>query len=145
MGNRKVTNLRFADDLLLIATSFEAARAMLGDLMREAEGYGLEVHESKTKFLWNGHGAGAAVGQTTVQHRHFEVLGEQGSTMYLGRLFASKETTDVERRNHISKVWAKFAIYRGKLTSKFYDVGRKFSFFMQSFSPLCCMVARVGR
>ena len=35
------TNLRFADDLLLIGTSLAQARAMLSDLISEASKYGL--------------------------------------------------------------------------------------------------------
>jgi hypothetical protein len=74
MRGRKLTNLRFADDILLCATSFNAARGMLGDLMEEASKYGLEVHDSKTKFLLNGHGSAAPTGQASVCQKRFEIL-----------------------------------------------------------------------
>ena len=44
--NRGLSHLRFA-------TSLSGARAMLNDLVREAAEYGLEVHSSKTKIMWN--------------------------------------------------------------------------------------------
>ena len=78
--SRTLTNLRFAEDLLLCASSFKAARDMLNDLMGEAEKYGLEVHESKTKFLWNGQGVSEGIKQTIVRRRPFEILDENGST-----------------------------------------------------------------
>ena len=53
---RNFTNLRFADDLLLFAPTLTIAKQMLSDLIEIAASYGLEVHEDKTKFLWNGHG-----------------------------------------------------------------------------------------
>jgi hypothetical protein len=94
----KLINLRFADDLLLCASSFKAARNMLNDLMGEAEKYGLEVHESKTKFLWNGQGVSDGIKQTIIRRRPFEILDEKGSTMYLGRLFSFGSTHDASAR-----------------------------------------------
>ena len=56
LSGRKMTNLRFADDLLLFANSLEGAKQMLSDLMSVASRFGLEVHESKTQIIWNGQG-----------------------------------------------------------------------------------------
>ena len=69
---------------------------MLEDLMAESKKFGLEVHESKTKFLWNGSGPAAQTEKTTVRQRQFEVLGAEGATMYLGKLFSFTDTHDVE-------------------------------------------------
>ena len=71
LGGSKLTNLRFAVDLLLMATSLKSAKKMLVDLVREAAKVGLEVHESKTKVIWNGQGQG-----TTAQ---FEILGSSAT------------------------------------------------------------------
>ena len=132
---RKLTNLRFADDLLLFATSFKAARAMLGDLMETAEKYGLEVHESKTKLLWNGEGEQTTTNQTTVCNRQFDVLDKRGSTMYLGRLFSFESTHDVELHNRINRSWAKFAMYRSELTDKCYNIERRLKLFKAVVQP----------
>ena len=126
--------------MLLCATSFHAACAMLGDLMEEAAKCGLDVHESKTKILWNGQGTGTKCTQTTVQNRSFDVLGEQGSTMYLERSFSFKDTTDVEMRNRVSTAWTKLSIYRSELTSQFIE--RKLKLFWAVVEPTllygCC-------
>jgi hypothetical protein len=125
VDGRRLTNLRFADDLLLFATSLRAASSMLGDLMGEAEKYGLEVHESKTKLLWNGHGSEPCIKETSIRQRQFEIASRGGSTMYLRRLISFEHTHDVELRNRVSKAWAKFHIYRSELTGKCYDLERR--------------------
>ena len=51
--NTQLTNLRFADDLLLVATSLEHLKQMIGDLSMEASRVGLQLHPDKTKILHN--------------------------------------------------------------------------------------------
>ena len=48
---RRLVDLRFADELLLVAGSLHQARGMLADLISKAKDFGLEVHEDKTKVL----------------------------------------------------------------------------------------------
>ena len=121
--------------MLLCTPTFAAARSMLSDLMRVAEEYGLEVHETKTKFMWNGHGERAGMAQTIVRSRPFEILDTHSSTMYLGRLFSFDSTHDVEQKNRISKVWAKFAVCRSELTGKWYDLERRIKLFKAVVQP----------
>ena len=96
MGSRKLTNLRFADDLLPCAGSSKAARTILTNQIDEAGKYGLELHESKTRFLWNGQGESTDIKQTILRHKPFEDLDKKGSAMYLGRLFSFVCTHDIE-------------------------------------------------
>ena len=49
ISGQTLTNLRFADDVLLIGTTLEAVRQMLQDLATTAEKYGLSLHYGKTK------------------------------------------------------------------------------------------------
>ena len=46
-----MTNLRFADDVLLIACSKSDASKMITDLGRESFKFGLKLHMGKTKVL----------------------------------------------------------------------------------------------
>ena len=108
---KRLTNLRFADDLLLLAPSLAIARTMLKELMQEARAYGLQVHEEKTKILWNGEGRGTKQKSVEVENRRFDVLPKDGSTMYLGRLLSFTTTHEVEIEHRIKKAWAKFAIF----------------------------------
>ena len=47
------TNLRFADDVLLFATSKEQIRKMLCELKKVTENVGLTIHPDTTKILSN--------------------------------------------------------------------------------------------
>ena len=46
-----LTNLRFADDVLLIAASKQDVAKMLCDLQREASNYGLAIHRGKNENI----------------------------------------------------------------------------------------------
>ena len=48
-----LTNLRFADDVLLLAPTLPQITVMLTQLQQEANHYGLELHPDKTKILTN--------------------------------------------------------------------------------------------
>ena len=48
-----LTNLRFADDVLLFSTSLEKLREMLCDFKTSTEAVGLGIHPDKTKILSN--------------------------------------------------------------------------------------------
>ncbi len=84
-GDDLLQNLRFADDLLLIASSRAQAVSMLEDLMRKAAGVGLEVHMGKTKILSNGIGPLTRSTDVTLMQGKVQVLSPTESTMYLGR------------------------------------------------------------
>ena len=48
-----LTNLRFADDVMLFATSKEQIRKMMCDFKKASEKVGLRIHPDKTKILSN--------------------------------------------------------------------------------------------
>ena len=54
----RLTNLRFADDVLLVASSRSQLQNMIEGLMVEASAVGLEMHMGKTKILSNTGAAG---------------------------------------------------------------------------------------
>ena len=45
-----ITNLRFADDILLIGRSLPQIKKMIADIAEEGEKVGLELHPQKTKL-----------------------------------------------------------------------------------------------
>ena len=50
----RMTNLRFADDILLMGRTLPQIRNMLSDVAGESARVGLELHPGKTKILHNG-------------------------------------------------------------------------------------------
>ena len=91
-----LTNLRFADDILLVRRSLYQAKEMLSDLADGAKSVGLEIHPGKTKFLNNG--LGNLQSQRTVEAAggNIEILQRDESTMHLGRLLNLCEPHDTE-------------------------------------------------
>ena len=115
--------------------SLHQAKQMLGDLILEARRFGLEVHEDKTKFLWNGVGRGTAASNLELCGKHFEVLNGEASTMYLGRKLSLRSLHETELKNRMAKGWAKFAIYRDELTNSYYSLRQRMRLFVSVVQP----------
>ena len=94
-----LTNLRFADDILLTGRSLAGVRRMLAELMDEAREVGLEVHMGKTKILSNGIGRDCKLKETLVNDVKVEILDPAASTMYLGRALNLVEPHDAELKH----------------------------------------------
>jgi hypothetical protein len=133
-----LTNLRFADDLLLIGKSLHQVKAMLEDLMTEAAAYGLEAHPGKTKFMWNGEERINKQENVDINGQKFEVLNPAACTDYLGRSLSLLETHDTELQNRASKAWRKFGAFRDELTDKAYPIGQRLRVFKSVVQP--CML-----
>ena len=91
-GKADLTNLRFADDVILVAQQKSDIRKMLQDLSNFSAKYGLKVHFGKTKILtWN-----CLSGSCTsipVSDRDVKVMNETETERYLGRTMFQREPT----------------------------------------------------
>ena len=119
--------MRFADDVLLFASSKEQLQKMLCEFKRSTEKVGLRIHPGKTKILSN---------QSLDIRKEIEIddikvvmLTREESTKYLGQMitFQQQETTEV--RNRIRAAWAKFHKYRQELTSRNYMLRHRLRLF----------------
>jgi hypothetical protein len=132
-----LTNLRFADDVLLIAPSLKHVTAMLEDISSAACSRGLELHPDKTKILSNQSVRG---GRTTEQNVHIngmsiEILPYSSGTKYLGRLINFADFTQTELDNRISQAWKKFMVFKQELTNKQYSINDRIRLFDSTVSP----------
>ena len=84
-----LTNLRFADDLLLFSTSLEKLREMLCEFKTSTEAVGLGIHPDKTKILSNQDKIKAK--EITVDNIKIEVLEKNDSAKYLGQKITFEE------------------------------------------------------
>ena len=80
----KLTNLQFADAILLMARSLPHMTNMLADLSKEAGQGGSQVHPDKTKTLHNS-SRRHIPWRVIVEDMAIEVLPSYASTKYLGR------------------------------------------------------------
>ena len=95
-----LTNLRFADDVLLVETRRSALQDMIQDLMHEASKVGLQMHLGKTKILTNDGRFAEASGSINIGGHQVEIMAGRSATMYLGRNLAiiDSMTTELENR-----------------------------------------------
>ena len=119
----RICNLRFADDIILIASSSRQLKRMLLDLSTACSVVGLRLHAGKTKILCN------SIARATGHPQHMqlhdsrvEVLPLEDGTMYLGRLLSFHDYHDVELRHRLKRAWAKFHSLREELCSRSYSL-----------------------
>lgn len=136
-GHNNLTNLRFADDLLIIGRSRAQVTKMLKDLVHEAGKVGLLIHPGKTKIIFNGVGRrdGPIPGKVVVDGKDIEVLAEDRTTMYLGRALTLQKTHDAEIQHRMSRAWAKFHVYEKELTDKEYPLKSRMKLFNSVVTP----------
>ena len=87
-GDKYLTNLRFADDIVLIATSRDDIVTMLRDMGLASTEVGLKLHPVKTKMLSNvaERRGDLAAAKVLVGDVWVEVLGYECGAEYLGRI-----------------------------------------------------------
>ena len=113
-----LTNLRFADNVLLVAQSASDVKKMLSNLRDEAAKYGLIMHLGKTKVL-------TTVELQTPLHvmvgvDAVEVLDRNRSETYLGQKLCLGSPHDAAFAHRLCAGWAAFSKYKDIFTSKSY-------------------------
>ena len=128
-----LTNLRFADDVLLFSTSLKKLRDMLCAFKTSTEDVGLGIHPDKTKILSNQDNVKEK--EITVDHIKIETLRKSDSARYLGQkvTFEDQETEKV--KNRLKAAWAAFHKYRQELTSKGYRLCHRLRLFNMVITP----------
>ena len=102
-----LTNLRFADDVLLFATTLPQLTRMLNDLHEVAGRCGLELHPDKTVILCNlsQRRGRQATRHVTVGGQQVKVLAYDDTTKYLGRKLTFHEHHKAEIDSRIATAW----------------------------------------
>lgn len=113
--NNRLTKLRFADDLILVAATKRQLVAMIRSLAESVGKVGLELHYGKTKVLTNQawrHGESIQVGAQNVYIA--------SSIEYLGRTLSFSSLHEAEIENRIARAWKRFMSLQRELCSKHY-------------------------
>ena len=115
-----LTNLRFADDVLLTSTKLTHLRQMLLDVATAAKARGLDLHPDKTKIissLTKRRGA-AGTSQVQVGDMNIEVLPYAASVKCFGRHIAFDSCHEKEIQHRIASAWRRFSIASGRTNWK---------------------------
>ena len=115
----RLPNLRFADDVMLFATSKEQMRNMMYEFKKATEKVGLKIHPDKTKILSNQ----STMNSNTKRHikvgeMSIEILAKSESMKYLGQRISFHQQETLETKSRIRAAWATFHKYRQALTTK---------------------------
>ena len=129
----QLTNLRFADDVLLLAQNQRHITQMLSDLQHHAAPFGLEIHPDKTKILTTS--SRRVPQQVQVNDKNIEVLSQHSYAKYLGRKLSFHNYQSTEIDNRIAAAWRKFGLLRHELTSKSYPLKSRLRLFDGTITP----------
>ena len=124
-----LTNLRFADDVLLFSTSLEKLREKLCEFKTSTEAVGLGIHPDKTKILSNQDKVKAK--KITVNNVKIEVLARGDNARNLGQNITFEEQETEETKNRLKAAWAAFHKYRQELTSEDYRLCHRLRLFSE--------------
>ena len=132
-----LTNLRFADDVLLFATSLPALTKMLGDVQQAALETGLELHPDKTKILHNIHNRRPRQQPECIKvhDMSIEVLPHTATQKYLGRKITFHQSAQTEVENRIASGWRKFFLLKRELTTRSYSLKDRLRLFQGTVTP----------
>ena len=133
----RLTNLRFADDILLFTTTLPQLTNMLTDLHNFAKPYGLEMHPDKTYILTNLTKRRGQQAATTVDvaGRPVKVLDYHDTTKYLGRKLGFHNYHTTEIHNRINNGWRQFNALRDVLTNNKYPLKSRIRLFDATITP----------
>ena len=116
-----LTNLRFADDVMLFATSKEQLRNMMYELKKATEKVGLRIHPDKTKILSNQSNMNSDTKRyIKVDEMSIEILTKNESVKHLGQRISFHQQETLKIKSRIRAAWATIHKYRQELTSKKY-------------------------
>ena len=134
-----LTNLRFADDVMLFATSKEQLR--MYEFKKATEKVGLRIHPDKTKILSQSTINSDATKHIEVGDMSIEMLTRNESVKYLGQRISFYQQETIEIKSRIRAAWATFHKYRRELTSKNYNLKHRLRLIDATVSPTFCYAA----
>ena len=134
---KTLSNLRFADDVLLAAPSYSKLRKMLRGLVDAAGKRGLELHPEKTKILCNLRKITGIISRTSmeVNGMPIDIFPYSGSAKYLGRKLSFDDPDETELDNRISVGWKKFMLFKTELTYSGYSLRDRLRLFETVVKP----------
>ena len=114
-----LTNLRFADDVMLFATSKDQIRNMICEFKEATEKVGLRIHPDKTKILSNQSNMNSDTKRyIKIGEMSIEILAKNESVKYLGQRISFHQQETLEIKSRIRAAWTTFHKYRRRIDVK---------------------------
>ena len=133
-SHSRLTNIRYADDMMLFAKSASELHQMLVLLHDELQIVGLEMHPTKTKVMTTYNDQGLLL--MNIRGMEIQILGDDASHRYLGRLVTlSTNRCTIEVSNRLRAAWGKFAQHHKWLTNQQVSLHLRLKLFDSVVSP----------
>lgn len=131
VDGRFLSNLRFADDIVIFSRSISEAEAMLSELNEVGKRIGLRINRKKTQFMKN----------AWCEGQHIELDGspitETSSYVYLGRSMNMENDMKEELARRQRAAWAAFGPLR-EVTNQLADPDLRAHLFDMTVLPALC-------
>ncbi|KAK6763479.1 hypothetical protein RB195_023977 [Necator americanus] len=134
VDGRFLSNLRFADDIVLFSSSTNEAETMLNELNETGKRIGLRINRKKTQFMKNAHCEDGGV-----QLEGSQIV-ETPSYVYLGRSMNMENDLKEELNRRMRAAWAAFAAVR-EATDQLTDHDLRAHLFDSTVLPALCYAA----
>ncbi|KAK6726965.1 hypothetical protein RB195_004953 [Necator americanus] len=134
VDGRFLSNLRFADDIVLFSCSTNEAETMLNELNEAEKRIGLRINRKKTQFMENAHYEDGGV-----QLEGSQIV-ETPSHVYLGRSMNMENDLKEELNRRMRAAWAAFAAVR-EATDQLTDQDLRAHLFDSTVIPALCYAA----
>ena len=133
----QITNLRFADDVMLISKTLPRLKSMLEDVITEAKKRGLELHPDKTKILRNTvRRTGRCAARTvSASGMSIEVLSRDGAVKYFGKSITFHDPNLHEVKHRVNAAWRSFMKIKPELTNRSFSLRRRLELFNCAVAP----------
>jgi len=136
INGKRLNNLKYADDVVLIANSFEELQTMLEEVNNESKKIGLKLNRDKTKIMTNQNETRDIIVEQTVISRTEEYV-------YLGTVLTcgkANRTAEVSRR--IRSAWSAFGRQSKILRDQKIPLNLRSSVFNQCVLPVLSYAAQ---
>ena len=134
-----LTNLRFADDIMLIGKSKEEVKEMIEILAHELHDVGLDLNMTKCKILTTDphHYRANLTHIIWILNRPMHILGPHEFHTYLGKYLslASRTRTDIELRHRFTAAWNQFHKHSHVLLNHNISLKKRLRLFDSTVSP----------
>ena len=132
----RLTNLRFADDVLVVGSSLKQVTEMLSLMKAETSKCGLELHPEKTKIISSTNRQNRPRNKYAhVGDMRIEILARTEEIKYLGRKITFHDAQRAELKNRLRGAWAKFMEHKDELTKKTYALSDRLRLFDAVITP----------
>ena len=133
-GSSRITNIRYADDILRFVKSLYELKGMLELLHEELARIGLEMHEKKTKRLTFRNDSG--LNFVNIHGLSIDILDIESSHAYVGiKLSFSTHRVATELENRIRTGWSKYSKWRKDLCNRELPVHLRIQLFDSIIAP----------